>query len=202
MARVDAVNICCGVHAGSQSRTLACMQQAQVAGRMILAHPGLAKAGGRGSKYPTITEFRSILEQQIMSFLEMAARYDIQVDGIKLHGTLYHLVEHSPVHLAAYIDFVSSYCPELKLSALSGGRCLTRARLRGLSAIDEIFFDRAYTAHGTLQSRDAHGSVLELQPALERFQHWQQTQQMRAQCGAYFCQPLKRYASTGILQMH
>lgn len=186
MARVDAVNICCGIHAGSRARTEACLLQAQAAGRMILAHPGLATAGGRGEAQPTVAEFRSILEQQIMSFLTTAARYAVSVYGIKLHGTLYHLVEQSVEHLTAYIDFVRQNCPDLVISALAGGRCVARARSSGLAAIDEIFFDRAYTAQGSLLPRSESGAVLEPQPAWERYQHWQQTQQMRAQCGTHF----------------
>jgi UPF0271 protein len=186
MARVDAVNICCGVHAGSLARTEACLLQAQAAGCRILAHPGLAMAGGRGGTPPTVTEFQSILEQQVIFFLATAARYSVPVHGIKLHGTLYHLVEQSAEHLTAYIDFVRQNCPDLVLSAFAGGRCLERARSSGLSVMAEIFFDRAYTAQGTLLSRSESGAVLEPQPAWERFQHWQQTQQMRAQCGAHF----------------
>ena len=186
MARVDAVNICCGVHAGSLSRTEDCLRQAQAAGRKVLAHPGLAIAGGRGGKPPTVTEFREILDQQVISFLAIAARYSVPVHGIKLHGTLYHLVEHSAEHLTAYINFVRQKCPDLVLSALAGGRCVSHARSSGLSAMAEIFFDRAYTAQGTLLSRSEFGAVLEPQPAWERYQHWQQTQQMRAQCGTHF----------------
>lgn len=186
MARVDAVNICCGIHAGSRARTEACLLQAQAAGRMILAHPGLATAGGRGEAQPTVAEFRSILEQQIMSFLTTAARYAVSVYGIKLHGTLYHLVEQSVEHLTAYIDFVRQNCPDLVISALAGGRCVAHARGSGLAAMAEIFFDRAYTAQGSLLSRSESGAVLEPQPAWERYQHWQQKQQMRAQCGTHF----------------
>ena len=186
MAQVDAVNICCGIHAGSRARTETCLLQAQSAGRMILAHPGLATAGGRGGAQPTVAEFRAILEQQIMSFLTTAARYAVSVHGIKLHGTLYHLVEQSVEHLTAYIDFVRQNCPDLVISALAGGRCVARARGSGLSAMDEIFFDRAYTAQGSLLPRSEFGAILEPQPAWERFQHWQQTQQMRAQCGTHF----------------
>lgn len=186
MARVDAVNICCGVHAGSLARTEACLRQAQAAGRMILAHPGLAMAGGRGGTPPTVTEFRAILEQQVISFLTTAARYEVPVYGIKLHGTLYHLVEQSVEHLTAYIDFIRQNCPDLVLSALAGGRCLTHARGSGLVAMAEIFFDRAYTVQGSLLSRSESGAVLEPQSAWERYQHWQQTQQMQAQCGTHF----------------
>ena len=189
MARVDAVNICCGIHAGSRARTEACLLQAQAAGRMILAHPGLATAGGRGEAQPTVAEFRSILEQQIMSFLTTAARYAVSVYGIKLHGTLYHLVERSVEHLTAYIDFVRQNCPDLVISALAGGRCVARAHGSGLSAMDEIFFDRAYTARGSLLPRSECGAILGPQPAWERYQHWQQTQQMRAQCGTHFLLP-------------
>lgn len=186
MARVDAVNICCGVHAGSLARTEACLRQAQAAGRMVLAHPGLAIAGGRGGTPPTVSEFRAILEQQLISFLAIAARYSVTVHGIKLHGTLYHLVEKSAEHLTAYIDFIRQNCPDLVLSALADGRCLKRARGSGLAAMAEIFFDRAYTVQGSLLSRSESGAVLEPQPAWERYQHWQQTQQMQAHCGSHF----------------
>ena len=186
MARVDAVNICCGFHAGSRARTEACLLQAQTAGRRILAHPGLPMVGGRGLAHPSVAEFRSILEQQVISFLTTAVRYAVPVYGIKLHGTLYHLVEQSAEHLAAYIDFIRQHCSDFVIFGLAGGRCVARARRSGLSAMAEIFFDRAYTARGTLVSRSESGAVLAPQPAWERYQHWQQTQQMRAQCGTHF----------------
>lgn len=186
MARVDAVNICCGVHAGSRSRTEACLLQAQAAGRRILAHPGLPMAGGRGQAHPSVAEFRSILEQQVISFLTTAARYAVPVHGIKLHGTLYHLVEHSAEHLAAYIDFIRQHCSDFVIFGLAGGRCVARARRSGLSAMAEIFFDRAYTARGALLSRSESGAVLESKSAWGRYQYWQQTQQMQAHCGSHF----------------
>lgn len=180
---VDAVNIACGVHAGSLERTEATLLQAHAAERLILVHPGLSVAGGRGAQVPSVAFFQSILVQQVLPFLATARRHQIPVWGLKLHGSLYHLVEQSPEHLAAYLEWVSQNCPALTLFARAGGFCVKSARQRGLLAMEEIFLDRAYSADGQLVPRSKFGAVLSLEQAWARYQGWLQTGQMLTQSG-------------------
>jgi UPF0271 protein len=174
LALVDAANIACGYHAGSPDKTRQTIALARDAGVRIGAHPGLPVAGGRGLALPTPQEFRALLDLQIGSFIASASALGTQTEYIKLHGSLYHVVESQPIFAQIFLGFLQQQTPKLAVFALSGGKFAALAEAAGIQVWHEMFVDRAYLDDGTLSPRSAPGAVLTAGDALARFQTWRE----------------------------
>jgi biotin-dependent carboxylase-like uncharacterized protein len=184
MAQVGAVNVCCGVHAGSEVKTRATLELAGCYGVRVGAHPGLPAAGGRGTELPTVEAFRALLDDQLGSFLSMAKAADVSVSYVKLHGSLYHAVEHNEALAAAYIDCIGSMDTDLGIFSLAGGSFAARARAAGIRVWEEVFADRGYTSAGQLVPRGQAGDVIEdASAAAERIRLWRRSGQMPTHAG-------------------
>lgn len=183
LAQVGAANICCGVHAGSLSKTTATIQLANEAGVMIGAHPGLAGSGGRGGDLPSATDFEALLIAQIDGFSDIAADLGAEVRYVKLHGSLYHAVEVDADLRAVFIRFMCGR-PALGVFALAGGVCAREAVAQGIQVWAEAFADRGYLNHGGLVPRGEPGAILSTVDAVERVRQWWSTGRMPAIGGA------------------
>jgi len=188
MSKVGAANICCGVHAGSRLKTRETLQMAQRYGVLVGAHPGIAQAGGRGVVALEAAEFQRLLEQQIGEFLALAAELGVEVSYVKLHGSLYHLVELDESFRQTYLSVLQSVAPGLGLFCLAGGSCAEAAREAGLRVWAEAFADRGYHMEmdGRLVPRGQAGDLLDWSTALERIQNWRATGLMTAVTGDSF----------------
>jgi UPF0271 protein len=176
MALIGAANICCGVHAGSESKTRETLELAKRNGVMVGAHPGLSDGGGRGATLPSATEFDLLLQEQISRFLRIAAEVDVPVRYVKLHGTLYHAVEQDDALAAVYLRSLKAWNVKLGVFCLAGSRFSSVARGEGIQVWDELFADRGYTSNGRLVPRDQPGALLDsTRSAIERYTSWQQT---------------------------
>ena len=173
MARIDAANICCGVHAGSEAKLRSTLQLAKRYAVRVGAHPGLAAAGGRGARYPSAAAFDALLRDQLGAFTAIAAEIGVPVDYVKLHGTLYHAVERVPELAEGFLQRMQSMLPTAGIFALAGGRFAPRARAAGLRVWEELFADRGYRNDGQLIPRGQPGAVID-EPALavQRIQQW------------------------------
>ncbi|MEO0508702.1 MAG: 5-oxoprolinase subunit PxpA [Verrucomicrobiota bacterium] len=169
---VDAANICCGLHAGSASKTQRTIKLAAEKGVMIGAHPGLAGTGGRGQDLPEPDEFRTILSEQLQNFLTYADRYEAWVSYIKLHGSLYHAVEQNEAYAKIYLKLLQETGSGLGVFALSGGRFQERAKAEGIKVWEEAFADRGYQVDGSLVPRGQPGALLNKEESLLRLGQW------------------------------
>jgi UPF0271 protein len=173
MARVGAANICCGVHAGSLEKTRATLELAKRYGVLVGAHPGLAVAGGRGTDLPNADEFRSLLDDQLGSFLCLAKKVGVAVRYVKLHGSLYHAVEQDDQLAEVYLRRIKSMDTCVGIFSLAGGRVVPLAREAGIRVWEEVFADRGYTAEGQLVPRDQPDALIDGVPvAVERIREW------------------------------
>ena len=179
MALVGAANVCCGVHAGSLEKTRATLECAKRYGVMVGAHPGLAVAGGRGSALPSADELDTLLQEQFGSFLRIAGEVDVPVSYVKLHGSLYHAVEHDDALAAVYLRRIIASDTSLGIFSLAGGRLAQLARAAGISVWEEAFADRGYRQNGQLVPRDQPGALIDdISMAVARMQQWQRTGEM------------------------
>lgn len=176
---VDAANIGCGVHAGSLHKTRRVIELAQEHNCMIGAHPGLAGAGGRGCERPSVEDFTALLQKQLFTFLEMTESAEVSLDYVKLHGSLYHLVETDDSYAQAYLDCIQLLMPvPPAIFTLAMGRVFALSQSYGIRAYAEVFVDRAYTSRGQLLSRSEAGAVLSEKAALERLVYWLESGRM------------------------
>lgn len=175
MQWVDAVNICCGVHAGSAAKTRDTLQLAKQLGVRVGAHPGLASAGGRGAQLPSAKAFEELLDQQLGSFHRAATELGVGVNHVKLHGSLYMAVERDQELAMVYLEQLNAY-PELQIYALSGGAFARLATAHGREVYAELFADRGYQPDGKLVARDQPEALIEsVDDAVARMRHWLDT---------------------------
>lgn len=172
---VDAASICCGVHAGSPDKTRKTLRMAARMDLLVGAHPGLAVAGGRGRERPGVKEFSDLLKLQLMRFLAIAEQEGATVAYVKLHGSLYHLVEQDRDYARIYLQVLISLAPGLGVFALAGGAFSSQAVEAGLCVWSEGFADRAYLNDGSLVPRSSPGAVLSVKAALARYYKWQRS---------------------------
>jgi UPF0271 protein len=159
MTHLHMANIACGGHAGDRQSILDCATLAENRKPIAVstgAHPGaLSTERGRSLPYDfSPQDFRALLEIQIQRFIGAA-----DLNHIKLHGALYHLVETDEIYRKAYLDFVRSRCL-ISIVCLAGGKVAAEAEELGMPIIPEVFLDRHYAADGSLLPRtDPHATI-------------------------------------------
>lgn len=189
---ISAANICCGVHAGNQSKMQKTLRLAAERGVIIGAHPGLPTDGGRGEDIPSPDDFRALLHEQLNDFIAYADRINTWVSYVKLHGSLYHAVEQDDALADVYLDALQSIGSGFSVFALAGGTFQEKAKAAGILVREEIFADRGYLSDGSLVLRSKEGAVLDAETALARFRNWQNSGLMETVDG----EPIKLHADT------
>lgn len=159
MTHLHMANIACGGHAGDRQSILDCSALAENRKPIAVstgAHPGVpSEDRGRSLPYDfSLEKFRETLELQIQRFIGAA-----DLNHIKLHGALYHLVESDEIYRKAYLDFVRSRCL-ISIVCLAGGKVAAEADERGMPIIPEVFLDRHYAADGSLLPRTHPNATL------------------------------------------
>jgi 5-oxoprolinase (ATP-hydrolysing) subunit A len=170
MTQLHMANIACGGHAGDRQSILDCAALAENRKPIAVstgAHPGVPSADrGRSLPYDfTPEKFRELLELQIQRFIGAA-----DLNHIKLHGALYHLVETDEIYRQTYLDFVRSRCL-ISIVCLAGGKVAAEADDRSMPIIPEVFLDRHYAADGSLLPRShPHATISSVSEVLERLE--------------------------------
>jgi UPF0271 protein len=159
LANIDSANICCGIHAGSASITIATAWRCREIGVEVGAHPGYDdRAGfGRVDRSMSAREIEALVAFQVASLAAVAP-----IAYIKPHGALYHRCQRDADAADALARVAKSHGvgvmgqPEFEIIAA--------ARRAGISAYREGFADRLMLPDGSLAPRTQAGSVLN--PAL------------------------------------
>lgn len=184
MACIGSANIACGGHAGTVNSMHRCIEIAQRCGVKIGAHPGLADAGGRGNRFPSVAEFTHLLEEQVLPFLKMVQSHQATLHHIKLHGTLYHATDQIPELAAAYLDWCAAHIPQACVYVRSGAATARLAATTGHHYHNECFLDRAYEADGTLRARHHADAVFHrLSELQDRLELWREQRVLLAHSG-------------------
>jgi UPF0271 protein len=83
-----------------------------------------------------------------------------RVRYVKPHGALYNTVVTDAEQAGALVEALRLYDPTLPVLGLPGSEWLRQAAAAGLTAVPEMFADRAYTPAGRLVSRRLPDAVL------------------------------------------
>lgn len=171
MSQLHMANIACGGHAGSRDSIKLCADLAEAQKPIAVstgAHPGVA-TDDRGRSLPerfSIDDFKTLLELQVQRFIGIA-----DLNHIKLHGALYHLVENDDEYRHEFLNFVRSRCL-ISIVCLAGGKLAAAAEKRDMPIIPEVFLDRHYAADGSLlprtHPRSTISSTSEVEERLEQ----------------------------------
>ncbi|MEM6883602.1 MAG: 5-oxoprolinase subunit PxpA [Verrucomicrobiota bacterium] len=170
---IDAANIACGGHAGTQESMKICMEACLAYQTLPGAHPGLPSHFGRGYALPSGDELYALLETQWTALSSIAESLGTSLHHIKLHGSLYMAVEQSEELSATYLKFLNTLTPKPVVFALAEGHFQQIARSTGITVWGELFGDRHYEPDGSLRARNQSDALI-LDPGIieSRLKHW------------------------------
>ncbi|MBX3745469.1 MAG: LamB/YcsF family protein [Verrucomicrobiae bacterium] len=168
MARLDAVHIACGGHAGDMASMAVCLELARAHGVRVGAHPGWPDPKGFG-RHPALAPdpaiWPALLRDQVRALQSLTQGAGVRLHHVKLHGAWYHATDSDDALAVAHVRAVADLDPGLVIVARAGGRVAAMARAQGQPVWEEAFLDRGYCDDGTLVPRDEPGALLE-DPAL------------------------------------
>ncbi len=153
-------NVACGGHAGDADTMERCVRWAGESGVHLGAHPGIPGAFGRGEIRIGPDDLGLLLLAQVGALHRLATLQRVRLHHVKLHGSLYHAVEHDAALGRAYVGAMARWFPGTVIYALAGGRVAALGRRHGVTVWEEAFLDRAYRADGTLVPRGEAGALL------------------------------------------
>lgn len=159
---VSSANIACGYHAGDAPMMRAAVQAALQRGVAIGAHPSFPDREnfGRRVMQRSAADVYSDVLYQIGALAAIVRAEGGQLRHVKPHGALYNQAARDPLLADAIARAVADFDPALRLMGLAGSELIRAARNHGLSAIEEVFADRAYQADGSLVPRGTPGALI------------------------------------------
>jgi 5-oxoprolinase (ATP-hydrolysing) subunit A len=155
LKHVDSANICCGVHAGSPSLTIATARRCLALGVEIGAHPGYDdRAGfGRVDRSMSADEIEALIAFQVASLAAVTA-----LAYIKPHGALYHRCQRDPAAADALIRVARTH--GVGVLGQPGFEIVAAAHRAGVPVYREGFADRLMLPDGSLAPRSQSGALL------------------------------------------
>ena len=165
---VSSINIACAWHAGSAEEMLALVTAAMQRGIAIGAHPGYPDRAnfGRTEMWLAPSSIRSGILYQIGALDGIVRAQGGSLAHVKPHGALYNQAARDPELAACIARAIRDFNPELKGIGLARSVLIDALRAEGLTALEEGFADRAYSADGHLVPRGSPGAVIEDERAM------------------------------------
>lgn len=160
---VSSANIACGWHAGDAQTMRNCVHWALQNHVAIGAHPSFPDREnfGRSNMQLPPEEIISGMLYQLGALDAIIKAEGGRMTHVKPHGALYNMAAKDAVLANAICAAVRSFNPELAVFGLAGSELIAAARHADLSAVEEVFADRAYQADGSLVSRTQAGAMIE-----------------------------------------
>lgn len=160
---VSSANIACGWHAGDANtmrRSVGWAIQNEVA---IGAHPSFPDREnfGRSAMRLPPEEIISAMLYQLGALDAIVRAEGGRMVHVKPHGALYNQAAKDALLAQAICKAVHTFNPQLALFGLAGSELINAAKQAGLTAIEEVFADRAYNADGSLVSRTLPGAMID-----------------------------------------
>lgn len=154
--RIDSANVCCGVHAGSPSISIATARRCRVLGVEVGAHPGYddREGFGRVEQSLSVEEIEALIAFQVAALAAVAS-----LAYVKPHGALYHRCQTDAEAADALARVARIH--GIGLMGQPGFEIVAAARRAGLPAYREGFADRLMLADGSLAPRGRSGALLD-----------------------------------------
>jgi 5-oxoprolinase (ATP-hydrolysing) subunit A len=163
MTLITSANIACGWHAGDASTMRDTVALALSAGVALGAHPSYPDRDNFG-RVPIPLEPADVHAQviyQVGALAAIARSQGGRLSHVKPHGALYNQAANDALLADAIAAAVRAVDPDLALFGLAGGALVAAASRAGLTAVSEVFADRAYQADGSLVARGRPGALVE-----------------------------------------
>lgn len=159
---ITSANVACGFHAGDPVVMRHTVALCRKYGVGVGAHPGYPDLGGFGRRNMSISceEVEDDIIYQVGALKAFCDSEGVPLFHVKPHGALYNMAGKDYNLAMAVCRGIQAVDPDLKILALSGSCMIRAARDMGMSAVSEVFADRAYEADGTLVSRTKPGAMI------------------------------------------
>jgi len=160
---VSSANIACGWHAGDANTMRRSVRWAIQNDVAIGAHPSFPDREnfGRSAMQLPPEEIISAMLYQLGALDAIVRAEGGRMVHVKPHGALYNQAAKDVLLAQAICSAVHTFNPQLALFGLAGSELINAARQTGLTAIEEVFADRAYNADGSLVRRTLPGAMIE-----------------------------------------
>lgn len=159
---ISSASISCGAHAGDTHTITSAIEMAADSRVHIGAHPSYPDRENFGRRTMSISSesLRSHLLMQLEEFYTLTAQLRATVRHIKPHGALYNDASDNIALARLFASIVQEYDASLTVVGLAGGALIQAAKEIGLETMEEVFADRAYTAHGRLLPRSDRRALI------------------------------------------
>lgn len=159
---VTSANVACGLHGGDAEIMATTFGLARERGVSVGAHPGFADLWGFGRRVipHTAGEIERLVAYQIGAAQALASYAGHRITHVKAHGALGNLTQQDEAVARAVNKAIKAVDPTLVCLTIALGNQERQAREMGLTAVSEIFADRAYTEEGFLVDRRLPGAVI------------------------------------------
>lgn len=162
MPFISSCNIACGGHAGNVEIMEEVVLLAKEHGVRIGAHPSFddPENFGRYVVKMDVADLFELVIKQVSILVDVAERNGVQVEYVKPHGALYHLVCHSLPHAEMLVHMIHFNFDDMKIMGMP--ECLLEkvAAEWKVGYIREGFADRRYEGRVALRNRDLPGAIL------------------------------------------
>jgi len=160
---VNTVNIACGFHGGDPETMKRAIKLALEHRVQIGAHPSFQdlKNFGRVELIVKPALLEKQIREQLSTLSKELKKQKATIHHVKLHGALYHHVNHNPASTRVILKAIKSLCPEAKIVGLPHSPFLIAAEKLGFSTVREAFVDRRYRKDGSLVPRNEKRAIID-----------------------------------------
>ncbi|MGI8392504.1 5-oxoprolinase subunit PxpA [Leucobacter sp. W1038] len=150
MSVIDVANVACGFHSGDPGTMDETVRLAKENGVKVGAHPGLPDLVGFGRREMKLTpeEVESIIRYQVGALSGFLTKYDLPLNHIKPHGSLYGMLARDEELMLGAVRVARDY--GVPVFGIAGSAHQRVAEREGVEFIGELYVDLDYNSDGGL----------------------------------------------------
>lgn len=150
MSIIDVANVACGFHSGDPTAMETTVQNAKQHGVRVGAHPGLPDLVGFGRREMKLRpdEVEGIIRYQVGALSGFLKKYDMPLNHIKPHGSLYGMLARDEDLMLAAVRVAKDY--GVPIYGIAGSQHQIVAEREGVEFVGELYVDLDYNAEGGL----------------------------------------------------
>lgn len=165
MPYIDMANLACGFHASDPVTMHRSIRLCKEHNIEIGCHPSYPDLVGFGRREMSCSseEIVSFVLYQIGALSAICKSYNVKVEYVKPHGSLYNSMMRDESIFRAIAKAISKFDTKLKLMILSSIKNDTYQKIAKkyeITLLYEVFADRAYTNEGTLVPRSQKNALI------------------------------------------
>lgn len=159
---ISSTNVACGYHAGDPMVMDRIVRMAKEHGVAAGAHPGYPDLMGFGRRFIKLSpdEVKNYMKYQIGALWAFAKSYGLPLQHVCPHGALGNFCQYDRETSRAICEAVYEIDPSIRIFYCAGAVLGEEAAKLGLTAVCEIFADRAYMEDLSLVPRKQSGAMI------------------------------------------